>query len=632
VEESRFNEALGPTAMRVRFDSATFAVGGWLQTYEALAHPTTAGIGDTRNEFGVVIGASVRARWPARPFLVGRYGWADPGDATAGASMMGNHLYDPGEKLGDLVLAAEQPVGRGKVIVFGDTSGMTNGLTMGCHRYTSRLLTYLAAQSDTPLDAWRQLVGLLAAAALVGLLIARPNFWAVAAAAIVMASTLAACTEASYRAWNVLPDRGRITPDDAITPDEEKTAESDTAPKDLAYIDASHAEAYSPESWRPDGVMGLAMTLVRNGYLTLMLPEFTRDRLLRPGATPERILNPDVQRDKLLRAGVLVSVAPGREFSKREREIVRDFVRAGGIFICTAGYEECGPVRALLSGTAPLAVPPEGKRQAVAGGCLLEDTDEYKRRYRDILESTRSEEVAEGEATRFAAQFYRVKDTDEYKQRYAEAVKEMRKAELATETARELARQRAKEYAARFAAQFAEPYGDEVGFGFHVGAPPSSGDQPPEPYPLGHFKSPFFEGGNYLAYVRFHAAWPVYCDDPSQLVVTSHTPGRPVIIIRRYGRGLAAVIGDTSFAMNKNLENEGGQPFEGKRENADFWRWFLALLGEKETWLPPRPENVPQPPDATEPESPLVLPPEVLPQAKSPPQPVAGESQPQRKP
>src|SRR6185503_3601586 len=55
---SRFNDVLQPTAMRVAFDSAMFEVGGWLESYEALSHPATAGLGDHRNEFGVVIGAS----------------------------------------------------------------------------------------------------------------------------------------------------------------------------------------------------------------------------------------------------------------------------------------------------------------------------------------------------------------------------------------------------------------------------------------------------------------------------------------------------------------------------------------------------------------------------------------------
>ena len=59
---NRFNDVLAPTAMRVRFDSATFAVGGWLQSYETLWHSVSAGIKDTENDFGVVIGASVSAR------------------------------------------------------------------------------------------------------------------------------------------------------------------------------------------------------------------------------------------------------------------------------------------------------------------------------------------------------------------------------------------------------------------------------------------------------------------------------------------------------------------------------------------------------------------------------------------
>ena len=43
---SRINDVLAPTAMRVPFDSALFAIGGWLHSYDALAHPTSAGIGD----------------------------------------------------------------------------------------------------------------------------------------------------------------------------------------------------------------------------------------------------------------------------------------------------------------------------------------------------------------------------------------------------------------------------------------------------------------------------------------------------------------------------------------------------------------------------------------------------------
>ena len=89
--------------------------------------------------------------------------------------------------------------------------------------------------------------------------------------------------------------------------------------------------------------------------------------------------------------------------------------------------------------------------------------------------------------------------------------------------------------------------------------------------------------------MRYHAAWLVDCKAPpeQQLFISQYRPGKPVILVRRYGKGLMAVIGDTCFAMNKNLERRDGLPIEGKRENADFWRWFLSLLEEGDRWNPP---------------------------------------------
>ena len=131
-------------------------------------------------------------------------------------------------------------------------------------------------------------------------------------------------------------------------------------------------------------------------------------------------------------------------------------------------------------------------------------------------------------------------------------------------------------------------------FGFYVGR---VDDKHPEPKPLGHFKSEYFFREDYSNYVRFHAAWPIFAadaQDPSVLVVSRYPTEEPLILIRRYAKGLVALIGDTRFAANKNLELEGGQAFEGMRENPDFWRYFVSLLTEedegREVWYPPKPE------------------------------------------
>jgi hypothetical protein len=429
---NRFNEVLAPTALQVRFDSATFAVGGWLHSYEALSHPMTAGIRDDQNQFGVVIGASVEARWPARPVLVGRWGWADPGDEASSRAMMGNDRYDAGERLGDVILAAEQPFGKGRIVTFGDTSGLTNAIDVSSYVFTSRLFAYLAGGARAH-PAWRQVVALLATLCLVVLLCRRPDAWKTSLTAIGLTASLAACTAADYTGANLLPD-GR-----------------QQNPNNLAYIDASHLEAYSSESWRPDGIGGLALTLMRNGYLTLSLPELTSERLAR--------------------AGLLVSIAPSRAFAPGETEAVKTFVNDGGIFIVTVGYDEAGPSRPLLKA-----------------------------------------------------------------------------------------------------------------FGLRVGMPES---ESLEPEPFGHFKSPYMEADGKRVYVRFHAAWPVACRDPNAHVFAYGRDNRPVMVMRRFGKGIVLLVGDTCFAMNKNLEYENGAAFEGLRENADFWRWLLTILRNQPMWVPP---------------------------------------------
>lgn len=450
---NRFNDVLQPTALRVAFDSALFAIGGWLESYDALSHPATAGLEDHRNEFGVVVGASVLARWPAQPLLVGRFGWADQGDVTndekKGGSMMGNHRYDNGEKLGDVLLAAEQRFGRGRVMVFGDTSGFTNTILLGAHEFVTRLFGYLC--NDAGISWWRR--GLAAG----GLLLLLAGLWSrlraetLGLAAFVVGASLMGATAWSHHMGEMLPD-GRST-----------------TPNRLAYLDASHLERSSAESWRESGLGGLHLTLMRNGYLVLALEKFDRERLQR--------------------AGLFVSAAPSKPFAPHEIQAVREFIASGGTFICTVGWPESGPSRALLA---------------------------------DL--------------------------------------------------------------------------------GFYVGGIGAATSGSPEPKPFGHFKAPYFNGGDYMAYVRFHAAWHVESSDPQAqpLAYGPRDPKGPpdapdpaVILMRRIGRGKAIVIADTHFASNQNLEREGGQPFEGMRENSDFWRWFIAFLNDQPGWTPPKPAPVP---------------------------------------
>jgi len=523
--QDRVNEVLEDTSMQVRFDSATFAVGGWLQSYQTAAHPTTARIDDDRNRFGSVIGASMETGWSAVPLLVGRWGWADPGE-MGGSSMMGNGQYDPGEKLGDVILAAEQPYGKGRIIAFGDTSSFTNGITIGSHLYTSRLYGYLAGRVSSPQVLWRQVLGLLLAFGLPGFLIWQRKPLQIALAVVALSAVLAICTRATYRATEVLPD-GRL-----------KT------PNNLAYIDSTHMETYSSESWRPEGMMGMDQTLMRNGYLTLNLPEFTHQRI--EGA------------------GLIVSVAPAREFSASERAIVRDFVKGGGIFICTVGYEQRGPSSSLLADFG----------------------------FRIGLESAgpNNPEPEPQPMGHFKVPY--VQSQDRRRQAYV--------------------RYHASWPIAYRGEQDESPWNvDSEGRIVELIA--HSGKQHKSPWKVDNKgrivdnKGQILDGKIRIVSVNGQILYKevLPLDDHGRTLdykgriveenVRTIAYGRriggkdlPCIIFRRFGKGKFVVIGDTSFAMNKNLENKQGWPIEGKRENSDFWRWFLCVLKseDKTPWNP----------------------------------------------
>src|SRR5262249_50371785 len=96
----------------------------------------------------------------------------------------------------------------------------------------------------------------------------------------------------------------------------------------LVYIDTSHSEAPSLESWRDNGTMGLALCWERSGYMALGMEDLTKERLDR--------------------ARVLVSVAPARPFTDDEKEMIVDWVKRGGIFITTYGYDRSAGSRELL--------------------------------------------------------------------------------------------------------------------------------------------------------------------------------------------------------------------------------------------------------------------------------------------
>ena len=144
-----FNKVLQMTGMSVRQDVAVSKTGNWQHALDVLAHPVTTGT-DGRDDCNISdSGASIDIVWPARPLVVGRWGWSDPGSDAAMTSVS---RFERGERLGDLVLAAQQPYGNGTIMVLGDSSRLTNEGDVRGYTLTGRILSHLANRRSSPSD------------------------------------------------------------------------------------------------------------------------------------------------------------------------------------------------------------------------------------------------------------------------------------------------------------------------------------------------------------------------------------------------------------------------------------------------------------------------------------------------
>jgi hypothetical protein len=121
------NEPLRFTHMRFANDSADPLAPGFSASVRAcrLGGSLRPGAG---NPSGTSIGGAVHTSWPARPVLVATYAYEDLGLAAHDAQrgFLGDLVWNRGERLGDVVLAAEEDMGKGRVLVVGDTTGVTN--------------------------------------------------------------------------------------------------------------------------------------------------------------------------------------------------------------------------------------------------------------------------------------------------------------------------------------------------------------------------------------------------------------------------------------------------------------------------------------------------------------------------
>jgi hypothetical protein len=303
-----YNDLLSPVNIAFNFDSAISIVEKWAHAFEFRPHYINSNLKD-ENDLQIWIGASLRISHPARPVIIGKYAFSDPGNKRAvNRAYLGDMKYSPGERLGDLILVAENDYGEGKVLVFGDTSSFQNTALVQSSEFVAQVFQWLNVRGKGPHPDDTFLLTIILVLAVVILATQK------ASARLIASSLLSVCT---------------LTFLATVMTQNTDTAEKRKTELEMAYIDTSHLERVNLDSWgEQDGLGGLTFNLIRNGYFPKVLRKFD----------PERISISDL----------LIIIAPAKPFSVQEIECLGKFVRRGGRIILTVGWEEKAPSQELL--------------------------------------------------------------------------------------------------------------------------------------------------------------------------------------------------------------------------------------------------------------------------------------------
>lgn len=304
------NELLRPFGMALNFDTALPVLSGWVGSLEKRPHAITRHI---RNDYetAIWVGASLKISPPAVPVIVGKLGWADAGDyLNTRRAYLGDYKRSGEEPLGDVVLVAESRYGRGKVLVFGDTSTFQNGVLTDSYHFLDDIFGWLSGGGERSYPMPQLVLCLLVLTAGGYLLHKRPR-----------PETFLFCLMAVYAAL--------------LTAEIQKTSRfpgisefSDQAEYKPAYLDISHKGRFSVFASGDESLWGVAMNLMRNKYVPLFMKDFSEQALSQ--------------------SDLYFVVAPTAEFSPKERDVLKGFMQKGGNIVWAVGWEEMEASKSFL--------------------------------------------------------------------------------------------------------------------------------------------------------------------------------------------------------------------------------------------------------------------------------------------
>jgi hypothetical protein len=302
------NDLLQPFDISFRFDSALplDPKFKWITCYQFMHHPVTSNI-RSYNEIQISIGASLTTSPNAFPLIIGRYALSDEGDLkNAELAYLGDYEYNSGEQLGDIILSAATYYGNGKVIVFGDTSTFQNSALPYSYNFIHNIFSWLSSEQSILVKLTQIGISIiLLFAALLLYFITRKTSIPIAIFPVIVSLALITSMLVNPILFPEMQISGNVV-----------------------YLDASHNDRFNLESYTDDSINGLIQNLNRNGYLPLILEEFS----------PKKIKE----------SKILIFNAPTKSFNPDEIKYLMQYMSNGGIIILATGYPDKEAANTLL--------------------------------------------------------------------------------------------------------------------------------------------------------------------------------------------------------------------------------------------------------------------------------------------
>ena len=298
---NHINDLLEPCNILFNNDSAQFWPQGWFNSYRIRQGNAFGWLQDpAENRLSILVGASLALKPPARPLVMGRFGYGDWGtdEETEDKGHLGDFEYQATERMGDLVLVAGEHVGKGKVLVFGDTTSFFNNNLNRSNEILRAALTWFG---EPAAYAWfnGKTLGVIAFIGVFVLL--SVSLLTRGSALPVTLVILAAAAFVAHRPTGLLPI------DRAVGRDR------------LAVFDFSHHPYASKHGSMGDALYGLSISLLRYDMLPVAQNHWNRENL-----------------DN---ARILILNAPRRAFSPRKRKEIMNFMERGGIVLMACGAQ-----------------------------------------------------------------------------------------------------------------------------------------------------------------------------------------------------------------------------------------------------------------------------------------------------